>query len=387
MIGHRCRPPKDQRAARVPRRRRRAQHRRRDLDRAALQRLRGRDRGRRPGGAEGRRRDAPRPDRARRDAARPRRLRGRQRLRERADETPIVFLTAKDTTEDKVRGLTLGGDDYLTKPFSVEELLARIGTVLRRFGRAGGDDSPLRFGDLELDDETREVFRAGAPIELTDTEYRLLRFLMSHPRRVLTRGPDPRPRLGVRLRRRRQGAGDLRQLPAQEARGARAAPDPDRAGGRVCAPPSAFLNSRCGRACWSRSSCSRRLAWRRSTSSPTGPCTPTSTTASTSSSNRRSRRSRWRSPSNLDVGTAAGAGTRRRRPAADGRSEPGPPPGGAGPGPPAQLPPGTYGQLRRANGEVLDRRALQLRAKPAAAGRRCPNRRRRARRGRQTPSR
>ena len=110
-----------------------------------------------------------------------------KRLRERADETPILFLTAKDTTEDKVRGLTLGGDDYVTKPFSVEELLARIATVLRRFGRAGGDEAKLRFGDLELDDETREVFRAGAPIELTDTEYRLLRFLMTHPRRVLTR--------------------------------------------------------------------------------------------------------------------------------------------------------------------------------------------------------
>ncbi|HVO53705.1 MAG TPA: response regulator transcription factor [Solirubrobacterales bacterium] len=110
-----------------------------------------------------------------------------RRLRERADETPILFLTAKDTTEDKVRGLTLGGDDYVTKPFSVEELLARIATVLRRFGRAGGEEAKLRFADLELDDETREVFRDGAPLALTDTEYRLLRYLMSHPRRVLTR--------------------------------------------------------------------------------------------------------------------------------------------------------------------------------------------------------
>jgi len=109
-----------------------------------------------------------------------------KRLRERADETPILFLTAKDTTEDKVRGLTLGGDDYVTKPFSVEELLARIATILRRFGRGAGE-STLRFGDLELDDETREVFRAGAPIELTDTEYRLLRYLIGNPRRVLTR--------------------------------------------------------------------------------------------------------------------------------------------------------------------------------------------------------
>jgi len=111
-----------------------------------------------------------------------------RRLRERAEDVPVLFLTAKDTTEDKVRGLTLGGDDYVTKPFSVEELLARIATVLRRFDRSGGDDSVLRFADVELDDETREVHRAGAAIELTDTEYRLLRYLMSHPRRVLTRG-------------------------------------------------------------------------------------------------------------------------------------------------------------------------------------------------------
>jgi two-component system OmpR family response regulator len=110
-----------------------------------------------------------------------------RRLRERADDTPILFLTARDTTDDKVRGLTIGGDDYVTKPFSVEELLARIATILRRFDRAGGDDAVLRFADLELDDETREVHRDGAALELTDTEYRLLRYLMSNPRRVLTR--------------------------------------------------------------------------------------------------------------------------------------------------------------------------------------------------------
>ncbi|MDX6589041.1 MAG: two-component system, OmpR family, response regulator [Solirubrobacterales bacterium] len=111
-----------------------------------------------------------------------------KRLRERADETPIVFLTAKDTTDDKVRGLTLGGDDYVTKPFSVEELLARIATVLRRFGQAGGGEGILRFDDVELDEDTREVFRAGAPIALTDTEFRLLAYLLRHPRLVLTRG-------------------------------------------------------------------------------------------------------------------------------------------------------------------------------------------------------
>ena len=110
-----------------------------------------------------------------------------KRMRERADDTPILFLTARDTTDDKVRGLTIGGDDYVTKPFSVEELLARVGSVLRRFGKSGGGESVLRFGDLELDDDTREVFRAGTSLDLTDTEYRLLRYLLSHPRRVLTR--------------------------------------------------------------------------------------------------------------------------------------------------------------------------------------------------------
>jgi two-component system OmpR family response regulator len=100
---------------------------------------------------------------------------------------PIVFLTARDTTEDKVRGLTSGGDDYVTKPFSLEELMARIETILRRVGLSDRASSQLVFEDLELDDETREVSRGGRPIELTVTEYRLLRFLMLNPRRVLTR--------------------------------------------------------------------------------------------------------------------------------------------------------------------------------------------------------
>src|SRR3954466_11303334 len=100
---------------------------------------------------------------------------------------PIIFLTARDSTEDKIRGLTLGGDDYVTKPFSLEELVARIRTVLRRSGQAGPETSRLSFEDLELDDDTREVSRGGAPIDLTATEYRLLRYLMLNPRRVLTR--------------------------------------------------------------------------------------------------------------------------------------------------------------------------------------------------------
>jgi len=100
---------------------------------------------------------------------------------------PIIFLTARDATEDKIRGLTGGGDDYMTKPFSLEELVARIRTILRRSGQAEAESGRLLFEDLELDEETREVTRAGVPIELTATEYRLLRYLLSNPRRVLTR--------------------------------------------------------------------------------------------------------------------------------------------------------------------------------------------------------
>jgi two-component system, OmpR family, response regulator len=100
---------------------------------------------------------------------------------------PIIFLTARDSTEDKIRGLTTGGDDYVTKPFSLEELVARIRTVLRRTGAAEPESARLTFEDLELDEDTMEVTRAGKPIELTATEYRLLRYLMLNPRRVMTR--------------------------------------------------------------------------------------------------------------------------------------------------------------------------------------------------------
>ncbi|HKH18195.1 MAG TPA: response regulator transcription factor [Solirubrobacteraceae bacterium] len=110
-----------------------------------------------------------------------------RRLGSRRAEIPIIFLTARDATADKIRGLTIGGDDYVTKPFSLEELIARIRTVLRRSGRSDAESSRLAFEDLELDDDTREVARGSSPIELTATEYRLLRYLMSNPRRVLTR--------------------------------------------------------------------------------------------------------------------------------------------------------------------------------------------------------
>jgi len=100
---------------------------------------------------------------------------------------PIIFLTARDATADKVRGLTTGGDDYVTKPFSLEELVARVRVVLRRSGQAEADSSRLVFEDIELDDDTHEVTRGGVAIELTATEYRLLRYFMLNPRRVLSR--------------------------------------------------------------------------------------------------------------------------------------------------------------------------------------------------------
>src|SRR2546421_6563002 len=101
-------------------------------------------------------------------------------------DVPIVFLTARDTTEDKIRGLTTGGDDYVTKPFSLEELIARIRAILRRAGLSDRASSRLAFEDLELDDDTREVSRDGKPIELAATEHRLLPDLSLNPRRVLT---------------------------------------------------------------------------------------------------------------------------------------------------------------------------------------------------------
>jgi two-component system OmpR family response regulator len=110
-----------------------------------------------------------------------------ERLGAQRRDVPIIFLTARDATEDKVRGLTTGGDDYVTKPFSLEELVARIRTILRRTGAAAAESSRLTFSDLELDEDTREVTRRGRLIELTATEYRLLRYLMLNPRRVLTR--------------------------------------------------------------------------------------------------------------------------------------------------------------------------------------------------------
>ena len=111
-----------------------------------------------------------------------------ERLGAQRADVPIVFLTARDATLDKVRGLSAGGDDYVTKPFSLEELVARIRAILRRTGATEAESNRLVFEDVEMDDDTREVTRAGNPIDLTATEYRLLRYFLLHPRIVLSRG-------------------------------------------------------------------------------------------------------------------------------------------------------------------------------------------------------
>jgi len=104
-----------------------------------------------------------------------------------ADRVPVIFLTARDTTADKVNGLSLGGDDYVTKPFSVEELVARVQAVMRRSGGSGPSDHRMTFADLIMDEDTREVWRDGQLVELTATEFRLLQYLLLNARRVLTR--------------------------------------------------------------------------------------------------------------------------------------------------------------------------------------------------------
>ena len=118
-----------------------------------------------------------------------------RRLRASDNEVPIIFLTARDTTSESITGLTLGGDDYITKPFSVEALAARVRAVLRRARRqpgrdGGGDaggDATLRFADLELDEDHWTVRRAGTPVELSPTEFRLLAYLMRNQGLMLTR--------------------------------------------------------------------------------------------------------------------------------------------------------------------------------------------------------
>ena len=111
-----------------------------------------------------------------------------RKLREAGRILPIVFVTARDSLEDKIQGLTVGGDDYVTKPFSLEEVVARIRAVLRRTrGGFEEDDAILRFHDLELDEDSHEVRRNKRIIEVSPTEFKLLRYLMLNPNRVLSK--------------------------------------------------------------------------------------------------------------------------------------------------------------------------------------------------------
>jgi len=111
-----------------------------------------------------------------------------RRLRTDHSDVPVLFLTARDAVEDRVAGLTAGGDDYVTKPFSLEEVVARLRALMRRSGaQQTTADSVLAVGDLTLNEDSHEVSRAGVPINLTATEFELLRYLMRNPRRVLSK--------------------------------------------------------------------------------------------------------------------------------------------------------------------------------------------------------
>jgi two-component system, OmpR family, response regulator len=110
-----------------------------------------------------------------------------RRLRNDGDHTPVLFLTARDATDDKVRGLTLGGDDYLQKPFSLDELVARAQAVLRRTKAEGSNATVLELADLAMDDDAHRVTRSGAEVSLSPTEYKLLRYLLINQGRVMSK--------------------------------------------------------------------------------------------------------------------------------------------------------------------------------------------------------
>ena len=157
-----------------------------------------------------------------------------RRMRATDPGVPVLFLTARDSVEDRVAGLTAGGDDYVTKPFSLEEVVARLRALMRRTGaHQRSESSVLVVGDLVMDEDSREVSRDGADISLTATEFELLRFLMRNPQAGAVEGADPRPGLELRLRRSGQRRRALHLLPAQEDRRRPRADDPHHARGRA----------------------------------------------------------------------------------------------------------------------------------------------------------
>ena len=159
---------------------------------------------------------------------------------------PVLFLTAKDATEDKITGLTLGGDDYVTKPFSLEEVIARIRAVLRRLAMRPSPApaaARLAFADIELDDDSHEVWKDGEAGHAVADRVQAAAILPAEPHPGAEQGADPRPRLALRLRRRRQRRRVLRLLPAPQDRHHRtaaAAHDPQR---RLRPPPATTVNA------------------------------------------------------------------------------------------------------------------------------------------------
>ena len=110
-----------------------------------------------------------------------------KKLRAMGIDVPVLFLTARDETEDKVTGLTVGGDDYMTKPFSLDEIMARISAILRRTQKVETSDSVIEVGEISMNEDAHDVFVNGELVEFSPTEYKLLRFLMSNANRVLTK--------------------------------------------------------------------------------------------------------------------------------------------------------------------------------------------------------
>jgi two-component system OmpR family response regulator len=110
-----------------------------------------------------------------------------KKLRSMGINAPVLFLTARDETADKVTGLTVGGDDYMTKPFSLDEIVARINAILRRTKQVETEESVLEVGEIKINQDAHEVFANGQVVDLSPTEYKLLRFLISNPNRVLTK--------------------------------------------------------------------------------------------------------------------------------------------------------------------------------------------------------